>query len=191
MHQHWTGNECPHGESALMRGSWLDASWLNANCQMESWVCFEIFAIFFRFPRLLTCWSAGMWRVRPLRPFRSTWPGSLTTCGQSAHVSINPKPHGFSLIWLFWFTGWGWTAWKCRYTLLFICCFVALAAHDLKLLKNVITSDTSSVIQNVNKLPFCVQGTNGSQLWDTCFAVQAFLEVETSNYISMFIFQRV
>lgn len=25
-----------------------------------------------------------------------------------------------------------------------------------------------------------VQGTNGSQLWDTCFAVQAFLEVSQS-----------
>lgn len=35
-----------------------------------------------------------MWRVRPLRPFRSTWPGSLTTCGQSAHLSIKPEPHG-------------------------------------------------------------------------------------------------
>lgn len=72
-----------HEESALM-----------IRCQMESWICFEIFAIFFRFPRPLTCWSAGMWRVRPLRPFRSTWPGSLTTCGQSAHLSIKPKPLG-------------------------------------------------------------------------------------------------
>lgn len=26
----------------------------------------------------------------------------------------------------------------------------------------------------------CPQGTNGSQLWDTCFAVQAFLEVSQS-----------
>uniref|UniRef100_A0A674P5R5 Terpene cyclase/mutase family member n=1 Tax=Takifugu rubripes TaxID=31033 RepID=A0A674P5R5_TAKRU len=36
-----------------------------------------------------------------------------------------------------------------------------------------------------------MQGTNGSQLWDTCFAVQAFLEVKTSNYMSMFILQRI
>lgn len=35
---------------------------------------------------------------------------------------------------------------------------------------------------------FLVQGTNGSQLWDTCFAVQAFLEVKKCR-IRIFISQ--
>lgn len=30
-----------------------------------------------------------------------------------------------------------------------------------------------------------VQGTNGSQLWDTCFAVQAFLEVSQSCWTTI------
>uniref|UniRef100_A0A674MK29 Terpene cyclase/mutase family member n=1 Tax=Takifugu rubripes TaxID=31033 RepID=A0A674MK29_TAKRU len=46
--------------------------------------------------------------------------------------------------------------------------------------------------EHVARIPdYLWSGTNGSQLWDTCFAVQAFLEVKTSNYMSMFILQRI
>uniref|UniRef100_A0A674MNZ4 Terpene cyclase/mutase family member n=1 Tax=Takifugu rubripes TaxID=31033 RepID=A0A674MNZ4_TAKRU len=39
--------------------------------------------------------------------------------------------------------------------------------------------------EHVARIPdYLWSGTNGSQLWDTCFAVQAFLEVKTSNYMS-------
>lgn len=49
----------------------------------------DMMAFLLRSLRPSTCWSAGMWMVRPLQPFRSMCQGSQTTSGQWAQLLLH------------------------------------------------------------------------------------------------------